>query len=130
VGAVGNEEPPRDLHPLGPEAVHLLEEGLGIENDAVAHHAAGAGVQDATGHLLEDELLVPHHHGMAGVGPALVADHHVRLLGQDVHQLAFALVAPLGADDHDARAVGAEHSVPRRSNKKGPGGPYGSPRKR
>ena len=40
-------------------------------------------------------------------GPALVAAHDVRLLGEQVDDLALALVAPLRADDDGRRARGA-----------------------
>jgi hypothetical protein len=40
---------------------------------------------------------------MAGVMAALEADDHIRLLAQPIDNLAFSLVAPLGADDHDIR---------------------------
>ena len=40
---------------------------------------------------------------MAGVGPALVADDHIMLLGQQVDELAFGLVAPLQTDNASAR---------------------------
>ena len=39
-------------------------------------------------------------HGMTGVGPALIADDHIGIARQHVHDLAFSLVAPLGSDDH------------------------------
>ena len=46
---------------------------------------------------LADDDRVP------GVVAALVADDHVHLAGQDVGELALALVAPLGPDDHGGR---------------------------
>jgi hypothetical protein len=39
---------------------------------------------------------------VAGVVAALEADHEVRVLGEQVDDLALALVAPLGAHDHRA----------------------------
>ena len=38
--------------------------------------------------------------GVAGVVAPLVADHDLHLLGEQIGQLALALVAPLGADDY------------------------------
>ncbi len=40
---------------------------------------------------------------VAGVVAALRADDHVRLLGQHVNDLAFAFIAPLGADQNRIR---------------------------
>ena len=46
---------------------------------------------------------VPAHDRVPGVVSALEADDQGRLLGEEVGDLALALIAPLGADDHDAR---------------------------
>jgi hypothetical protein len=43
------------------------------------------------------------HQRVAGIVPALEAHHHIGPLGQPVHQLALALVAPLGADHRHIR---------------------------
>ncbi len=67
-------------------------------------------VQDARRDLLQDELGVTDADGMAGVGSTLVADYEVRPLGEHVHQLPFAFVAPLGADDDYAVRLWIEHS--------------------
>src|SRR5437879_12937862 len=48
-------------------------------------------------------------HAVAGVGPALVAGHDVRALGQRADDLALALVAPLGT--HHDRTRHAEAST-------------------
>src|SRR3712207_8530572 len=49
---------------------------------------------------------------VAGVVAALEADHRIRLLGEQVYHLSLALVAPLGAHDHqsrhDRRSVGGD----------------------
>ena len=62
------------------------------------------------GHELEGEALAVDHEGVAGVVAALVADDQVHLLGDEVGELALALVAPLGADDD-----GRWHAKPPRS---------------
>jgi hypothetical protein len=38
---------------------------------------------------------------MAGVGSSLVADHNVGIAGQQVHDLAFAFITPLGTDNDE-----------------------------
>ena len=45
----------------------------------------------------------------AGVRAALVAYDQVGALGEHVDHLPLALVAPLGADDHDAMRFRSEH---------------------
>ena len=39
-------------------------------------------------------------HRVPGVIPALGSNHDIRLLGQNVNDLAFAFIAPLGANEN------------------------------
>ena len=50
-------------------------------------------------------VLVAHEHRVPGVVAALVAGDDVVPLGEQVDDLALALVAPLGADDDGCRHV-------------------------
>src|SRR5690349_21102814 len=50
-----------------------------------------------------DQLLAVDDERVAGVGPATEARDDVGVLGIEVNDLALALVAPLGSDDHDDR---------------------------
>ena len=88
---------------LGLQALDLHDQHGGIRDDAVPDDAELAGVEDAGRDEVEDGLLAPHHQRVAGVVPALEADHHVGVLGEEVDDLALALVAPLRTDDHDIR---------------------------
>jgi hypothetical protein len=55
---------------------------------------------------VELELLAVADDGVAGVVPALEADHDVGLLREQIHDLALALIAPLGPDYHHSRHGG------------------------
>ena len=57
------------------------------------------GTGSPTGQVELEHLAVADDR-VAGVVAALVADDHVGPLGEQVDDLALALVAPLGADDH------------------------------
>jgi hypothetical protein len=57
-------------------------------------------VQDARRDQVQDGLLAIDDQRVAGVVPALEAHHGIRPLGEQVDDLALALVTPLGAD-HD-----------------------------
>ena len=46
---------------------------------------------------MKDVLLVADHDGVPGVGAALAADDPLHLRGQQIDDLAFALIAPLDA---------------------------------
>ena len=70
----------------------------GVQHDAGGDDALHLGPEDAAGHQRELEGLAVAHDGMPGVGAALVADHDIVLLGQQVDDLAFSLVAPLKSD--------------------------------
>jgi hypothetical protein len=84
-------------------AVELCQEGAGIDDDPVTDHAERARIQDAAGHEVEPVLLPTRHHCVSGVVPALGTHHHVHAVGEQVDDLALALVAPLSADeDSDA----------------------------
>ena len=73
-----------------------------VDHDAVADHAALAGVEDPGRDQVELPRLAVADDRVAGVVAALEAHDGVGVLGEQVDDLALALVAPLGADDHDA----------------------------
>ncbi len=83
-----------------PQAFHLVQQGPGIEHDAVAddrklalaHHARRQG-RAFVGDAVDDQR-------MTGVMAALETDHHVRPLGKPVDDLSLAFVAPLGANHY------------------------------
>ena len=88
-----------------PQRLELAEQDVRVDDDAVADDAGLGLVEDAGGDEVELELLAVAHDGVAGVVAALEAHDHVGLLGQQVGDLAFAFVAPLGAD-HDRSGHG------------------------
>ena len=88
--------------PLGAQLVELVGQHLRVDHDAVADHAQLARVEDPGRDQVELPRLALADDRVAGVVAALEADHQVGLLGEQVGDLALALVAPLGADDHDA----------------------------
>jgi hypothetical protein len=50
---------------------------------------------------MQHGLLAADDQRVAGIVAALEAHHALGMIGQPVDDLAFALVAPLGADDDD-----------------------------
>ena len=99
--------------PWPAQLADLGDQRPGVEHDAVADDAELARPHDARGQQRQlvdravDDQRVP------GVVPALEARDHVGALGQPVDDLALALVAPLGADDHHV-AHSAPGSSPQR----------------
>ena len=90
-------------HAAGDQAVDLLQQAGRIEDHAGGHHALDLGAEDAAGDQRQLEGLAADDHGMAGVGPALVADDDVVLLGEQIDDLPLGLVAPLQSDDTRGR---------------------------
>ena len=109
--AVADVQPAFDVDPVPHDLVHFGEQRLGIEDDTVPDGAAHAGVQYAARHLVEHERLGADVHRMPGVRAALVAHHPIGTLGQDVDELALALIAPLGADYDNGPRLCIEHGV-------------------
>jgi hypothetical protein len=107
---VGRDPQAADVHSAPPEGVDLLGQHRGIDDHAVADRADLAGVEDAGGDQVELVHVVASNDRVAGVVAALEANDEVGLLREQVGDLAFPLVAPLGADDdhswHDGPSVG------------------------
>ena len=59
-------------------------------------------IEDPARDELEGKSLPVHDDRVSGVVAALVADHDLHVLGEQVGDLALPLVAPLGSD-HDGR---------------------------
>jgi hypothetical protein len=54
---------------------------------------------------MQNELVVADVNRVTGIRATLVASHDVRFLGQNIDDLALALVTPLAADHHQAAAI-------------------------
>ena len=94
-----------DLEALGGDAllgehVDLLEQDLGVDDAAVSDHGEGALVHDAGGNLVQGELLAVGDDGVTGVCAARITADHVKVAGDEVGDLALALVAPLSTHEH------------------------------
>ena len=112
VGAVTDEEILIDLDPLGTQPLDLLDQGDRIDNHAVADHADLSFPQNAGGDQVKYILLAAIHNGVAGVVASLAADDDIDSSGQDVDDLPFAFISPLGAYKngvgHGVEAIGTK----------------------
>ena len=93
----------RDVDALLPDRIDLLEQRPGIDDDAVADDRDFLRPHDARGQQAELELDAVDDERMTGVMAALEAHDDIGALRQPVDDLAFALIAPLGADHRDIR---------------------------
>ena len=83
------------------ERLRFAEQRFERQHHAVADEALHVLVQDSRRDQRQDGLLAADDQRVAGVVAALETRHRGRALGQQVDDLALALVAPLGADDDD-----------------------------
>ena len=81
------------------EVVELVDEDRRVDYAPGADDALLAP-EDPGGHVLELVRLAVGDDRVAGTGPAVVAADDVRVAGEQVDDLALALVSPLRADDH------------------------------
>ena len=83
----------------------LLDEEREVDDRPGAEHADRVRVEDAGRDEVQLEGALFVDDGVSGVVAALVADDEIRLLREEVRDLAFALVAPLRSDDGGHRHV-------------------------
>ena len=86
-----------DFHALRGQLFNLGLQCPGVEHHAIADDRQRAG-HDPRWQQAELVDLVTHHQRMPCVVATLKAHHRIGTAGQPVDDLAFALIAPLGAD--------------------------------
>ena len=95
---VGRDLEARGVDAPAPEAVELADQDPRVDHDAVPDRARLARIEDPRRDQVELELVALADDRVAGVVAALEANDDVGLLGNQVDDLALALIAPLGAD--------------------------------
>ena len=91
------------------QAFDLFKQLGGRHHHAVADVALHARTHDAAGDQMQRGFHPIDHQGVPGIVTPLKTDHALRALRQPVHQLAFALVPPLGAYDNNVTTFGCIH---------------------
>ena len=81
----------------------LFEEHLGVNDNSVADHRCHIGREDPAWEKVEGERSIADDNGVPCVVPALVPNHEVDTTTEQVGCFSFALVTPLGADEHERR---------------------------
>ena len=90
---------PAAVDALGLEAIDLVEQHAGVDDHAVADDRHDVVVEHPARHELEGEGGAVDDERVPGVVATLVADDEPHLLREEIGDLPFALVTPLGADD-------------------------------
>ena len=99
---VGGDPQAAGVDAAAAQALQLLDQHRRVDHHPIADHARLARVEDPGRDQVELELVAVADDRVAGVVAALEARHDVGLLGEQVGELSLALVAPLGAHDHDS----------------------------
>ena len=100
----------RDLEISGRDAsalqtVDLAAHDYRVDDHPVADDSHHCRVEDAGRDQMKGEFAALVLHGVTGIVAALIADHHVRPLGEQVDDFALAFVTPLSAHHYEDRHV-------------------------
>ena len=91
----------KHVHAGVDERLRFTEQRFQRQHHAVADEALHVLVEDSRGNERQHGLLAADDQRVAGVVAALKTRHRGGALGEQVDDLALALVAPLGPDDDD-----------------------------
>lgn len=94
-----------DREALGGDALHLFDQAEHVDDEAVADDVDDVRTEDSGGNQVQHIVLVADFDGVPRVVAALEADHHIHIARQNVDELAFPFVAPLGSDQNVNRHI-------------------------
>ena len=89
-----------DLNALCAHSLDLIHQMPRVKHNTIADHAQLTAAHHTRRQRMQLVNFAINNKRMARIVPALKARNHIRALGKPVHNLAFALVAPLCADNH------------------------------
>ena len=91
--------PGGNLHTLFLQGPDLLIQMCQIDNHAVAHYIDNFRTQNTRGQKVQDKFPPGIDHRMAGIVAALVTDHNIVFLRQQVYHTALSFITPVDASD-------------------------------
>ena len=100
LGTIRDEQLPIDRKTSILELLDLGKKRHGVKDYTVAYDAPALGPEHTAGYKLQNELLAFDNDRMACIVAAGVPRNNTEALRKHVDDLAFALVAPLGAEDY------------------------------
>ena len=98
---VGGDAQARAVDAARGDVRELLEEHVQVDNDAVADDGGDAFGEDSGGQEVQRVLFAVNNDGVSGVVSSVELHDEVGVLAELVSGLAFAFVAPLGAEHDD-----------------------------
>src|SRR5207245_3848545 len=99
MSVITDDEVVADVDAGFPQVLDFFKKSRRVDDHAVGDHRSNIRPKHAGGEKREFERLAVADDGVAGVGPAVVANDDIVLVGEEIDDLAFGLVAPLQADD-------------------------------
>jgi hypothetical protein len=98
VRAIADDQVFADGNFLFLETVELVDEVDGVDDDTVSDDAGLVLAKNAGWDEVQDVLLLTDDDRVAGVIPALATDNDVGFVREEVDDLSFSFVTPLGAN--------------------------------
>ena len=102
MGVIADEKILTDGDPGGAKLFHFFQKSRRIDHDSVGDDRAQMRLEHAGRQQRELEGFSILDDGVAGVGASVEANDDVMLVGEEIDDFAFGLVAPLQADDTGA----------------------------
>ena len=98
---VGGDAQARAVDAARGDVLEFLEEHVQVDDDAVADDGSDAFGEDSGGQEVQRVLFAVNNDGVSGVVSSVELHDEVGVLAELVSGLAFAFVAPLGAEHDD-----------------------------
>jgi hypothetical protein len=93
-------EAPLELEAPAFHLIKLFDKIKRIHDNAIADYAMLSIVQDTTRNEVQNIFLVAHYHSVASVRASLETNYNIRFLGEEINNLAFSFIAPLGSNQY------------------------------
>lgn len=90
-----------DRQPLAAQFIHLRKQDTGINNHPIADHTHLVLVEDAGWDNMKNIFLPFNNEGMSGIISALEPNNIICMISQQINNLSFSFVTPLGSNHHD-----------------------------
>ena len=89
----------RCRHALRRDVLNLLHHERNIERNTISKHIGDLRMANPARKCMKSKLSILVHNRVTGVRAALIADNDIRLVREDIDNLALPLVAPVCADN-------------------------------
>jgi hypothetical protein len=81
------------------QSFNLLKKYVGVDYYGICDYADNIRPNRAAGQQMQSEFVTIYDNSMAGIGASIISNDDVAVLGKDINNLAFALIAPLQSDN-------------------------------